>query len=201
MYSPWFMQFCPECRHMFREGDRVRQCPRCGKAYHDDEHYQLRCWPNHFRGGEVCRPARYDPFREEDDPGCDFCTDGFVDDNIEHHEQSTPIDVAPAVARFFLKGVQTVWRPFGDAEVLEVAPGSSLIGRQCPWCRFDIRAGDHVVKCPCGRCSTYFHDDIFRKLTCWNNWNGSRGHNFCPTTGARIEVPGQRAVLEADDER
>jgi hypothetical protein len=44
-----------------------------------------------------------------------------------------------------------------------------------------------VVRCPCGQCDTYFHDDVFRHLTCWDEWNGSRGHDYCPTTGAKIE--------------
>ncbi|HEY4389505.1 MAG TPA: hypothetical protein VGN34_34120, partial [Ktedonobacteraceae bacterium] len=63
--------------------------------------------------------------------------------------------------------------------------GSPAERHKCPWCRFRVRVGDWVVACPCqSNCGTYFHQDVFRHLTCWNEWNGVTGHNFCPTTGA-----------------
>ena len=77
-------------------------------------------------------------------------------------------------------------RQLGET-TLEVKQGDPIVGRKCPWCRFMIRAGDRVVKCPCGKCSAYFHNDIFRHLTCWNDWNDSKGNDYCPITGARIE--------------
>jgi hypothetical protein len=30
--------------------------------------------------------------------------------------------------------------------------------------------------------------DIYRHLTCWNEWNGARGHDYCPTTCTPIET-------------
>ena len=86
----------------------------------------------------------------------------------------------------FFQGVETICKPFGDATVHEVQVGAAIIGRRCPWCRYQVRAGDRVVKCPCGTCDAYFHDDVFRHLTCWNDWNGRRGQRYCPTTGASI---------------
>ena len=133
IYSPWYTRTCPVCGHKFREGDRVRLCPGvegkpCGQAYHDDAHYDLRCWPERFKGGQVCKKGGYDRFAGRDVAGCSFTWSGEPAD----HD------------------------------------------------------GAHVVKCPCGRCETYFHDDIYRRLECWNQWNGSQGLFYCPTTGARI---------------
>jgi hypothetical protein len=76
--------------------------------------------------------------------------------------------------------------PYGQEPVFEVAEGSSIIGFSCQWCRFQLRAGDRVVKCPCGKCSGHFHDDIYRHLTCWNDWNGSSGQGYCPIMGEKI---------------
>lgn len=61
-----------------------------------------------------------------------------------------------------------------------------MIGHKCPWCRFHIRIGDCVVQCPCGNCNTWFHDDLYRHLTCWNAWHGPQGNKYCPVTGAQI---------------
>lgn len=50
IYSPWYTRTCPECRHKFRENDRVRLCLACGQAYHDDDQYNLYCRQTHFGG-------------------------------------------------------------------------------------------------------------------------------------------------------
>lgn len=187
IYSPWCMGFCPQCRHVFREGDRVRLCPLCGQAYHDDDQYGLHCWQAHFKDGHPCREVGQNRFLNIHDPGCSYTWPGSFPDRArsatveQHHAR------IGGVTTLFLRGLEGIWKPFGQAQVIEVEPGSPLVGRQCPWCRFDIRAGDHVVKCPCGHCNTYIHEDIFRHLTCWSEWNGSQGRNYCPTSGARIE--------------
>lgn len=187
MYSPWYTRTCPQCKLRFREEDRVRLCPQCGQAYHEDAQYQLHCWQTHFANGEVCKKGGCDAFTERDQPGCDYQWNGtFPEDNrntAQQHRQSQRII---QVSSQFLHGLQAIWTPFGEEAIYEVKSGDRIIGYRCPWCRFLIRAGDHVVKCPCGNCETYFHDDIFRHLTCWNDWNGTRGHDYCPTTGARI---------------
>ena len=187
LYSPWYTRTCPECTLKFREGDRVRLCPTCGQAYHDDDQYHLHCWEAHFINGKVCKPNRYDPIAEVNRPGCEYRWPGTFPDarpgERDHARQSRRIR---HISQHFLQGLETIWTPFGKESIYEVKPGDSMIGHKCPWCRFMIRVGDHVVKCPCGKCETYFHDDIFRHLTCWNDWNGTRGHDYCPTTGARI---------------
>ncbi len=32
VYSPWYAQTCNGCKFKFREGDRVRLCPKCSEA-------------------------------------------------------------------------------------------------------------------------------------------------------------------------
>ncbi|MDX9956170.1 MAG: hypothetical protein RBT75_18880 [Anaerolineae bacterium] len=187
IYSRWFTLTCPECKHTFREEDKVRLCPECGQAYHDDAQYGLHCWQQHFAAGRECKPGGFDPFTEIDLPGCSYQWNGELPDTAT--TEATADTRILAVTTQFQVGLRNEWTAFGDAQVIEVQPGSSLVGRKCPWCKFDIRAGDRVVKCPCGHCNTYFHDDVFRHLTCWNAWNGSRGSSHCPTTGAPLVRP------------
>jgi hypothetical protein len=192
IYSHWYTRTCPECKHKFREGDRVRLCPQCEQAYHDDDQYHLYCWQKHFANDSVCRKERYDPIAEVKRKGCDYRWSGtFPDESEDVGEEALPARRVAEVTGQFLHGLENVWSPFGEEAVFEVEAGSPIVGHNCPWCRFQIRAGDRVVKCPCGKCDTYFHDDIFRHLTCWDDWNGSRGNDYCPTTGARIERPRQ----------
>jgi uncharacterized C2H2 Zn-finger protein len=190
IYSPWYTRACPECKHKFREGDTVRLCPRCGRVYHDDDQYQLHCWEEHFAEDGVCRKARIDPITGVPQEGCDYTWSGqFPEEGREAAEgpATRPTRRVARVTKQFLRGLEAFWTPFGEENVLEVSPDSPIVGHECPWCRFQIRAGDRVVKCPCGQCNTYFHDDVFRHLTCWDEWNGSQGHDYCPTTGAKIE--------------
>jgi hypothetical protein len=51
IYSHWFSAPCRVCRHPFRSGDRVRLCPQCEVAYHDDPHFGLNCWHVRFGAG------------------------------------------------------------------------------------------------------------------------------------------------------
>jgi len=188
IYSPWYTRTCPECKHKFREGDHARLCPVCGQAYHDDDQYELACWQDHFADGSVCRESRTDPISGVYRQGCDYRWSGiFPDESKDAEAESQPARRVFEVTTQFLRGLENVWSSFGEEAVFEVEAGTPIVGRKCPWCRFQIRAGDRVVKCPCGDCDTYFHDDIFRHLTCWNEWNGSQGNDYCPTTGAKIE--------------
>lgn len=188
MYSPWYTRACPECKHNFREGDRVLLCPRCGQAYHDDDRYNLHCWQEHFADGKVCKKDRYDHIAERQLKGCDYVWSGKLpEEEKAGGDETQPTRRIARVTSQFLQGLERLWKPFGEETVKEIEEGSPIVGHKCPWCRFQIRAGDRVVKCPCGDCETYFHDDIFRHLTCWDDWNGSQGNNYCPTTGARIE--------------
>lgn len=201
MYSPWYTRTCPDCRHKFREGDRVRLCPECGQAYHDDDQYNLHCWQDHFANGSVCREKRYDPIAEVWREGCSYRWPGTFPNQDEKNagDASSARRVAEITGQF-LQGLENVWTPFGEQAVREMSPDSPIVGRKCPWCRFRIRAGDRVVKCPCGDCDTFFHDDIFRHLTCWDKWNGSQGNDYCPTTGAKIDRS-RAAETGGDNER
>jgi hypothetical protein len=203
IYSPWFTRTCPVCRQRFREGDRVRLCPGvegkpCGQPYHDDRQYNLHCWQTHFRDGNVCKKAGFDRFAGLHLEGCGFSWSGtFPDQDPTTRLAENPAPRNEILVRQFELGLKSTWRAFGERAVLLATPGDSFIGHNCPWCRFQIRAGDHVVKCPCGRCETYFHDDIYRHLECWNQWNGSQGLHFCPTTGSRIAIEGSPEVIHA----
>jgi hypothetical protein len=190
--SPWYARTCRVCRDKFREGDRVRLCPRCGEPYHDDRQYDLHCWQEHFVGGRKCTEGGPDRFNESgrEIPSCDYVGDGQLPDDpavaaSSHTDIEPRTPPAAAMVTQFVTGLETVWHPFGKQQTIKVAPRSSLVGRNCPWCRFRVRAGDWVVECPCGTdCGTYFHQDVFRHLTCWNEWNGVAGNDYCPTTGA-----------------
>jgi hypothetical protein len=202
IYSPWFTRSCPACRQKFREGDRVRLCPGvegkpCGQAYHDDGQYNLRCWDAHFRDGNVCKKKGFDRFAGRHVDGCGFTWAGTLPD------RDPPTRLAAGrsprngtLVRQFEAGLKSTWRAFGEREVLLAVAGDPFIGHNCPWCRFQIREGDHIVKCPCAICFTYFHDDIYRHMECWNQWNGSRGLHFCPTTGSKIPADKMQGVAE-----
>src|SRR5712691_11422844 len=142
IYSPWYTRTCPECCQKFREADRVRLCPRCGQAYHDDEQYHLYCWQHHFAEGRVCKRGGYDPIAERDVSGCLYQWSGTLPDT-----GTTPRrDVGQArrvelITVQFLHGLETIWKPFGDANLHEVKVGEAIIGHRCPWCRYQVRAG------------------------------------------------------------
>lgn len=190
--SPWFGAYCSVCAFKFREGDRVRQCSLCGEPYHDDGRYRLHCWQKHFADGGICRLGGDDRFGDGTEPlaPCRFpeqldpkARDAFR--RSLHIEQADEQPYGAGLAEQFIAGVETVWRPFGDQPSFQVRPGTRYVGLSCPWCRFKVRVGDWVVPCPCGSgCGTVFHQDVFRHLTCWNEWNGIGGKPYCPSTGA-----------------
>jgi hypothetical protein len=193
IHSPWYGQTCHVCRDKFREGDQVRLCPRCGKPYHDDSQYNLRCWHKRFAGGRICTEGGADRFSEGGRvvPRCEFSFSGKLPGELTDASRGPePPSRQPVeqVVTQFLDGLEKVDRPFGELQRIKVQPGSDLVGHKCPWCRFRIRAGDWVVACPCeSNCDTFFHQDVFRHLTCWNEWNGVTGHDYCPSTGARYK--------------
>lgn len=188
IYSPWFTRPCPECKDKFREDDRVRLCPLCKKAYHDDKQFGLDCWLKHFDHGQICTPPRRDPITETETVGCQYRWDHNLPDEKQNNSETVSARRFESLTRQFLQGMEREWKPFGEQEMHRAAKGDGVVGLECPWCRLKIRAGEYVVKCPCGKCNTYFHDDITRHLTCWNDWNGAKGMDFCPTSGARIEA-------------
>jgi hypothetical protein len=196
IYSPWYVRTCRRCKDKFREGDRVRLCPLCQDAYHDDDQFRLHCWQEQFADGGVCRKARYDPIAEAYDDGCPYHWSGrFPDQPPRAGDEFQPRRRIAQVTAQFLSGLERVWMPYGREPVFEVEDDSPVEGCYCPWCRFQIRAGDRVVKCPCGKCYGHFHDDIYRHLICWNDWNGSQGNDHCPITGETIEkkIPPSKA--------
>jgi hypothetical protein len=143
--SPWYTRMCPVCKGKFREGDKVRICPKCGKAYHDDERFNLDCFQIRFGSNGICTEAKFNPILNELLPECDFKI-GY-----------------------------------------QIKKDDPQIGLKCPWCRFDIRIGDWIIQCPCGKCNTFFHQDPFSNLKCWSEWNSSGIIEYCPTTGAKFE--------------
>ncbi|HEY0384843.1 MAG TPA: hypothetical protein VGC64_02475 [Pyrinomonadaceae bacterium] len=187
IYSPWYTRACPVCKNKFRDDDRVRLCPLCEQAYHDDDSYHLHCWQERFKTEGICKVSRYDQILEREEQGCDYRWSGKFPKVTENRRGPSQSQRRVAlVTTHFLQGLEAIWKPYGEEAVFEVEENSAIIGHNCPWCRFQVRAGDRVVRCPCGKCSTYFHNDVFRHLTCWNDWNGSRGNDYCPTTGAKI---------------
>lgn len=180
--SPWFMNNCPVCQNQFREGDLVRLCPRCEKPYHDDPQFNLHCWTKKFGAGEICTPETRDlRFSPKIEPACYYTWDGLLPESGEIYQTPAASLSAESVNQF-VAGLRASWPTFGDKQIYKVQPGDRMVSRICPWCRLRIRAGDWVVECPCG-CGTYFHEDIFRHLTCWNEWNGVEGNMHCPNTG------------------
>lgn len=192
--SPWFARTCRICKDKFREGDQVRLCPNCSEPFHDDKQYSLHCWQKKFAAGAICKEGRQegepDRFNESGRgiPRCEFsCSSpADIDTSLPSSEKaSSHSSPAALLVKQFVKGIETTWRPFGEQQSIKVVPGSSPVGHYCPMCRFRMRVGDWVVACPCqSNCGTYFHQDVFRQLTCWNNWNGVQGNNHCPNTGA-----------------
>jgi len=193
VYSPWYARACPVCRHKFREGDRVRLCPECDRPYHEDDQYGLHCWHNHFASGDICAKGGVDRFSEvqREIPRCEYVWSESSEKPARtcHNAGDKQPHVSPGapLVTQFVTGLERVWKPFGEHKIEKVSFESRLVGRNCPWCRFRIRAGDWVVKCPCG-CGTYFHQDVFRHLTCWNEWNGVEGNEYCPITGLKFDV-------------
>ncbi len=183
IYSPWYAQSCKVCRHKFREEDSVRLCPQCDEAYHDDQRYGLHCWQAWFEDGRRCRIGRVDHFYDEplDVPACDYRSPRDLMRESHAADGGGALPSERLVSQF-LAGLEGVWRPFGRHKNFQVRRSSSLAGQNCPWCRFKVRAGDWVVACPCG-CGAHFHQDVFRHLTCWNDWNGVTGKDYCANTG------------------
>lgn len=184
--SRWFARGCRECKLKFREGDQVRLCPQCATPYHDDPQYGLRCWTAHFVEDRICTQGGKSRFSGRETPRCDYVWHGRFPDTPTGRSSAEPPARPPSLGSSlvsaFIDGLEGSWRPFGDEEVAQVEPGSDLVGRNCPWCRFRLRAGDAVVACPCG-CGAWFHQDVVRHMTCWNEWNGVEGNDYCPITG------------------
>jgi hypothetical protein len=190
LHSAWYMDTCRVCRNKFREGDRVRLCPRCGRPHHDDAQFNLSCWQDHYGDGGICTEGRIDRFHGHEIEACSYRWNGRLPD-APQSDETPEIMPAPAAVNQFVAGLRDVWRPFGDKQIYKVRPGDAMVGRNCPWCRLRIRAGDWVVSCPCG-CGTYFHEDIFRHLTCWNEWNGVEGNDYCPNTARSYDEEEER---------
>lgn len=181
IHSPWYSRTCRVCKHKFREGDWVRLCPLCGEPYHDDPQYGLYCWQEKFAGGQICTEGGLDRFSGLAIDRCEF-SPGPQERQTDRPGQEQTASPPTGLVTQFVGGLERIWRPFGEQPAIKVAPGDPAVGRSCPWCRFRIRAGDWVVACPCG-CGAYFHQDIFRHLTCWNEWHGVEGNDYCPITG------------------
>jgi len=170
--SDWWVGECPVCCDSFRENDLVRTCPECKQAYHDDVGFDLRCWTRHFGSDNKCSTCG------------NFSWDGHFPDKEIHLQAQTP--PFPTMEEQFFSGLSHTWQVFGDAKIHIVKPGDFMIGNTCPMCSYKIRLGDRVVKCPCSaKCSVYFHNDVLRNWTCWNEWNGEQGKDYCPVSSKK----------------
>lgn len=204
--SLWFGQTCRICKDKFREDDLVRLCPSCNEPFHDDNQYSLACWQKNFAAGAICKEGTFDDRFSQNGRGlkrCEFsltypsAADRHLTFSQEekHLQEEKHSHGSPAVllVRQFVAGIEMMWRPFGEMQSIKIPTGSLLVGRKCPWCRFSVRVGDWVVACPCeSNCGTYFHQDIFHHLTCWNGWNGVEGNDFCPNTGAEYPASAKK---------
>ncbi|MDO6433091.1 hypothetical protein Q4E93_20955 [Flavitalea sp. BT771] len=173
--SGWWVKKCPVCRDLFRENDLVRICPVCKQAYHDDAAFNLRCWGNHFSAGDTCLQCH------------EFTWNGILP--AKEFFSQTERRPFPLMEEQFFTGLLSTWKTFGNAPIRIVRRGDLIIGNRCHMCRYKFREGDRVVKCPCSSsCEEYFHSDILRDLTCWNEWNGELGKNYCPVSSKEYEV-------------
>ena len=167
--SSWFLEKCKICKNYFREDDLVRLCPKCGEAFHDDKNYNLYCWELQLENGQQCICGEAIDYEK-------------INDTQDNFRSLLSVDQS------FIEGLEETWKPFGEQKVLTVLPNSSIVGLTCQICRYKIRIGDRVVKCPCSPiCLTFFHSDIFRNLNCWNYYNGFLGKDYCPTS-SRVYV-------------
>ena len=189
IYSDWYTRTCPECKQKFREGDIVKLCPLCGKAYHNDDKYGLYCWSKHFANGNKCREPSYDRFNNKYDEGCLFPLKDKLSecDNYQNYYDELYI---PELNQQFKNGLAVHWKSFDNLKELKVERGDSAVGLICQLCGFTIRPGDIVVKCPCNKCSSYFHNDHERHYKCWNEWNTPKRREHCIQTGNKIDICG-----------
>jgi hypothetical protein len=169
--SHWWVGQCPVCNDSFRENDHVRKCPGCNQAYHDDPAFNLLCWHNHFAGGDKCI-------------NCNYTWNGRLP-SVKSGLHTEVRSIATMEEQFFA-GLSKTWEVFGDAKIHIVKPGDFMIGNTCPMCSYKLRLGDRVVKCPCSpKCAVYFHNDVPRNWTCWNEWNGEQGKDYCPVSSRK----------------
>jgi hypothetical protein len=171
----WVTQECPACKDSFREDDLVRICPGCKQAYHDDHNFKLHCWTKHFGNKKTCSNCNQ------------YAWNGLLPD--KQFITQTQVKPFPVMEEQFFAGLARTWQTYGNAKIYIVKQGDFIIGNTCPRCPFKIRLGDRVVKCPCSHnCTVYFHNDIQKKMTCWNDWNsGEKGKDYCPVSSRKYQ--------------
>ena len=189
-YSDWFPLTCPECKHEFRLGDIVRLCPFCGQAYHNDDKHHLYCWTNHFSNKKPCREPFDDKFNKKYDEGCDFYVKDNLSDCNNYSNNYNELHI-PEIEKQFKNGLAVHWKSFDNLKEHKVEYGDPAIGLECQWCKFTIRPGDVVVKCPCNNCSSYFHNDQEKHYKCWNEWNTPVRRDYCIKTSSKIDIKKQ----------
>ena len=180
--SKWYHESCMICDFKFREGDKVRICPKCKIAIHQDQRYQLECWSNHFKNenNSLCPCGDIEIPNPENES-----IESSQEENIEERQIMTN-----EVYSEFTNGLGEYWTNFRDTSVkVRVASkGDKAYGKKCLICRFKIREGDRYIQCPnCNQ--VYFHSDIMRHLNCWNSWHGKEGRSYCPNSGLECIIP------------
>ncbi|MGO8673146.1 MAG: hypothetical protein ACLQVD_17540 [Capsulimonadaceae bacterium] len=95
----------------------------------------------------------------------------------------------------FIDGVNQVWPPPEDVEVVVLAPGHRLLApplegirrKHCVICGHTFREFDQVVICPCSPgkpiCQAAVHRDTVNGLNCLDAWwTGQSEDRHCPIT-------------------
>ena len=174
IYADWLIDDCENCDHPFRLGDMVKVCPSCNSAFHEDDRFPLLCWTEVSKSEGEC-------------PSCG--TSWTKEENKSDEDKEGTRESYAEVAKIFTSGMLDTWKAFGDVPVRRAEKGDSVIGKNCPMCDYQIRRGDHYVTSFCkGKCKVYIHNDIFRNLTCWNNWQGMQGKRHCFISGGDCEL-------------
>ena len=183
--SDWFADTCMVCAFTFREEDKVRLCPKCKRAIHQEPRYGLECWQNHYQQSDLCPCGEYEPSYKVKVNHEDLEN---VEDKNPESEYLDKGTIIPAIYDQFTNGLQKHWTPFrGEKVTIRVASrGDSVTGKKCQGCQFRIREGDRYIRC--SDCElAYFHSDVLRHLNCWNNWHGQEGRNYCPISGKKCK--------------
>lgn len=186
--SDWFLKPCPICKDYFRENDLVRLCPKCKQPYHDFVGHKLHCWSQHFSPNTKCISCQ------------EYEWNGQLP--IKDPRLQTEV-LFPAIIQQFYDGLGTTWKVFGNPKIRLVQTTDDMVGLNCMGCKYKIRVGDLIVKCPCSPgCHAYFHCDVPGNWNCWNEWHGEVGKYYCPISSkVYTQIPAKLQFNRVTDEK
>jgi hypothetical protein len=111
--------------------------------------------------------------------------------------EGVTVEQETQLAQAFFEGLSAAWPP--PEHVVRLPPGHELLAPpsrgfsrySCAVCGHTLRAGDHVIICPCSPeaplCRGTVHRDPARNLPCWDNYQ-SMTPGLCPVTTRRIKA-------------